>query len=157
MLSVQFSLVAQSCLTQRPMNCITPGFPVHHQLPELTQTHVHWVGDAIQPSKPLLSPFSFCLQSCPASGSFQMSQVFTSGGQNIGAWAPASILPMNIQGWFLLGLTGFISLLSKWLSRAFSNTTVQTQMQSRVMQSRIPITLPDWAFYNKNPVVSFLG
>ena len=70
-------------------------------------------------------PFSSCLQSFPVSGSFQMSQLFASGGQNIGASASASVLPMNIQDWFPLGLTGLISLLSKGLSRVFSNTTVQ--------------------------------
>ena len=69
-------------------------------------------------------PFS-CLQSFPASGSFPMSQFFASGGQSIGASALASVLPLNIQGLFLLGLTGFISLLSKGLSRVFFNTTVQ--------------------------------
>ena len=71
------------------------------------------------------SPFSFCLQSCPASGSFSMSRLFASGGQSIGASASASVLPMNIQGWFPLGLTSWISLLSKGLSRVFSNTTIQ--------------------------------
>ena len=70
-------------------------------------------------------PFSSCPQSFPASGSFPMSQFFTSGGQSIGASASASVLPMNIQGWFPLGLTALISLLSKALSRVFSNTTVQ--------------------------------
>ena len=70
-------------------------------------------------------PFSSCLQSFLASGSFQMSQFFTSGGQSIGASASASVLPMNIQDWFPLGWTGWISLLSKGLSRVFSNTTVQ--------------------------------
>ena len=70
-------------------------------------------------------PFSSCLQSFPASGSFPMSQFFTSGDQSIRASASASVLPMNIQDWFPLGLTGWISLLSKGLSRAFSNTTVQ--------------------------------
>ena len=70
-------------------------------------------------------PFSSCLQSFPVSGSFQMSQFFTSGGQSIGASALASVLPMNIQDWFPLGLTGSISLQSKGLSRVFSNTTVQ--------------------------------
>ena len=68
-------------------------------------------------------PFS-CLQSFPASGSFPMSQFFTSGGQSIGTSASASVLPMNIQGWFPLGLTGLISLLSKGLSRVSSRTTV---------------------------------
>ena len=107
-----------------PMDCSTPGFPVGHQLLELTQTHVHWVSDAIQPSHPVF-PFSSCLPSFPASGSFQMSQFFASGGQSIGASASASVHPMNIQDWFPLGWTGLISLLSKGLSRVFSNTTVQ--------------------------------
>ena len=69
-------------------------------------------------------PFSY-LQSCPASGSLPMSQFFASGGQRIGASALASVLPMNIQDWFPLGWTGWISLWSKGLSRVFSNTTVQ--------------------------------
>ena len=70
-------------------------------------------------------PFSSCLQSSPASGSFPMSQLFSPHGQSVGASASASVLPMNIQDWFPLGMTGLISLLSKGLSRAFSNTTVQ--------------------------------
>ena len=70
-------------------------------------------------------PFSSCLQSFPASGSFSMSWFFTSGGQNIRVSASASVFPMNIQDWFHLGLTSFISLQSKKLSRVFSNTTVQ--------------------------------
>ena len=69
-------------------------------------------------------PFSSCLQSFPASGSFLMNQLFVSGGQSIGA--SASVFPVNIQDWFPLGWTGWISLLSKGLSRVFSNTTVQT-------------------------------
>ena len=90
------------------MDCSTPGFPVYHQLPELTQTHVHRVGDAIQPSHSLSSPFFSWLQSFPASGSFPMSQFFTSGGQSIGVSASTPVLPMNIQDWFPLGLTGLI-------------------------------------------------
>ena len=70
-------------------------------------------------------PFSSCLQSFPASGSFQMSQFFTSGAQSIGVSASASLLPMNIQDWFPLGWADWISLQSKGLSRVFSNTTVQ--------------------------------
>ena len=70
-------------------------------------------------------PFSCCLQSFPASGSFPVSHLFVSGCQSIGASASASLLPMNIQDWFPLGLTGWISLQSKRLSRVFSNTTVQ--------------------------------
>ena len=69
-------------------------------------------------------PFSSRLQCFPASGSFPMSRLFESGGQSIGTSASASVLPMNIQGWFPLGLTGLIFLLSKWLSRVFSSTTV---------------------------------
>ena len=73
----QFSSVAQSCVTLcDPMNCSTPGLPVHRQLPEFTQTHGHRVSDAIQPSHPLWSPSFSCLQSFPASGSFPMSQLF---------------------------------------------------------------------------------
>ena len=72
-------------------------------------------------------PFSSCLQSFPASGSFPKNQFFESGGQNIGVSASASVLPMNIQGSFPLGLTGLISFQSKGLSRVFSNTTVQKQ------------------------------
>ena len=70
-------------------------------------------------------PFSSCPQSFPASGSFPMSQLFTSGGQTIGVSASTSVLPINTQDWSSLGLTGWISLQSKWLSRVFSNTTVQ--------------------------------
>ena len=82
--------------------------------------------ESVMPSNRLILclPFSSCPQSFPASGSFLVSWVFTSGGQNIGALASASVLPMNIQGWFLLRLTGLI-LQSKGLSRVFSNTTVQ--------------------------------
>ena len=98
--SVQFSSVAQSCLILcDPMDCSMPGFPVHHQLLELTQTHVHRVGDAIQPFHPLWVSFSSYLQSFPVSEFFPMSQFFTSGGQSIQASASASVLPMNIQDW----------------------------------------------------------
>ena len=121
------SSVSQSCLTLcNPMDCSTPGFPVHHQLQELTQAHIPWVGDAIQPSHPLSSP------SPPA---FNLSQ-----HQGLSQWvsllqqvakvfdwvsASVSVLQMNIQDWFPLGWTGWISLQSKGLSRVFSNPTVQ--------------------------------
>ena len=72
-----------------------------------------------------VAPFSSCPQSFPASGSFPMSLLFTSGGQNIGTSASASVLPINIQGWLPSGLTGLISLLYRGLSRVFSSTTVQ--------------------------------
>ena len=83
-----------------------------------------WCHPAISSS---IFPFSSCLQSFPGSGSFPVSQFFTSCGQTIGASASASVLPMNIQDWFPLGWTGLISLQSKGLSRVFSNTTVQKQ------------------------------
>ena len=114
----QFSSVTQLCPTLcDPMDCSTPGFPVLHQLPELAQTHVHQIGDAIQPSHPLV-PFSSHLQSFLSSRSFPMSQFFTSGGQSIGASASASVLPMNIQDRFPLGWTCWISLLSKGLEES---------------------------------------
>ena len=123
---VKWSEVTQSCLTLcDPMDYSMPGFPVYHHLPELAQTHVHLVSDAIQPSHPL-SSFSSCLQPFPASGSCPMSRLFTSGGQSIGVSASASVLPMKIQGWFPLGLTGFISLLFKRLSSIFSSTQFES-------------------------------
>ena len=119
--SIQFScsVLSDSLL---PHGLQHARLPCPSPTPQLAKTHVHRVGDAIQPSHPLSSP---CLQSFPASGSFQMSQFFTSGGQSIGVSPSASVLPMNIQDRFLLGSTGFISLQSKRLSRVFSNTTVQ--------------------------------
>ena len=93
----QVSLVTQLCPTLcNPMDCSMSGFPVHHQLPEPAPTHVLRVGDAIQPSHPVI-PLSSCLQSFPASGSFPMSQFFASGGQSPGASTLASVLPVNIQ------------------------------------------------------------
>ena len=123
--SPQFSSVTQQCPTLcHTMNPGTPGLPVHQQLLESTQARVHWVGDAIQPSHPVVS-FSSCLQCFLASGSYQMSQFFASGGQSIGVSASASVLPMNIQDWFPLGWTGLIFLQSQGLSRVFSNIKVQ--------------------------------
>ena len=120
--SVQFSSVAQSCPTLcDPMNCSTPGLPVHHQLPEFTQTYVHRVSDAIQPSHPRSPPSP----PLPASESFPMSQLFTWGGQSTGVSALVSFLPKKSQGWSPSEWTGWIFLQSKGLSRVFSNTTVQ--------------------------------
>ena len=104
-----------------PMDCSTPGFPVHYQLPEPAYSNsspsCQWRHPTISSSA---TPY-FCLQSFPASGSFPRSQFFASGGQSIGVSASASVLPINIQDSFLLGLTGLISLQSKGLSRVFSN------------------------------------
>ena len=117
---VQFNSVAQSFPTLcDPMNH-TPGLPVHHQLPEFTQTHVHWVSDAIQPS---VVPFSSCPQSLPASESFPMSQLFTWGGQSTGVSASASFPPKKSQGWSSSEWTGWISFQSTGLSRVFSSST----------------------------------
>ena len=107
-----------------PMDCSTLGHPVLHHLPDLSQTHVHWLGDAIQTSHPLStpSPPAFNLSSARI---FSNESVLPSGGQSIGVWASTSVTPMNIQGWFPLGLTGLISLLPKGLLRVFSSTIVQ--------------------------------
>ena len=99
-----------------------------------------WCHPAISSS---IIPFSSCLQSFPASGSFPTSQFFASGGQSIGASASASVLPMNIQDWFSLGLTGWISLQSKGLSRVFSNTTIQKHQffDAQLNPPKLPITI----------------
>ena len=113
--SVQFSSFAQSCPTLcDPMNRSTPGLPVHHQLPEFTQTHGHRVSDAIQPSHPLSSP------SPPAPNpsqheSFPMSQHFACCGQSTEVSALASFLPKKSQGWSPSKWTGWITLQSKGL------------------------------------------
>ena len=99
------------------MDCSMPGFPVFHYLLEFSQIHIHWIGDAILPSYPLSSPSPPALNFSQHQGLFQC-WVFTSGGQNIGA--SASVLPVNIQDWFPLGLTGLLSLQSKELSKESS-------------------------------------
>ena len=124
--SIQFNSVTQLCPTLcDPMDCSTPCLSVHHQLPRACSNSCpssRWCHPTISSS---VVPLSSCPQSCPASGSFQMSQFFESGGQSIGVSASASVLPMNTQDWSPLGWTGWISLQSKGLSRVFSNTTVQ--------------------------------
>ena len=125
---VHFSSVTQSCPTLcNPMKCSMPGLPVHHQLPESTQTHVHRVGDAIQPFHSLSSPSPPAVNVSQHQGFFPVSQLFTSGGQSIGVSASTSVLPMNTQDWSPLGWTGWISLQSKGLSRVFSNSTVERE------------------------------
>ena len=104
------------------MNHSTPGLPVHYQLPDSTQTQAYGCPWTISSS---VVPFPSCPQSFPASGSFQITQHFTSGGQSIGVLASTSVLQMNTQNWSLLAYTGWISLQSKGLSRVFSNSTVQ--------------------------------
>ena len=122
--SVQFScsVVSDSLQPHDPQYtrppCPSPTPRVHPNPCPLSQ----WCHPAISSS---VVPFSSCPQSPPASGSFQMSQLLTSGGQNIGVSASTSVLPMNTQDWSPLGWTGWTSLQSKGLSRVFSNTTVQ--------------------------------
>ena len=146
--SVQFSSVAQSCPNLcDPLNCSTPGLPVHHQLWVYSNSCPlsQWCHPAISSS---VVPFSSCPQSLPASGSFPVSQLFTWGGQRIGVSASASVLPMNTQHWSHLGWTGWISLQSKGLSRVFSNSRVQkhqffgAQLSSQ-SNSNINIRPPD--------------
>ena len=152
----QFSSVTQSYPTLcNPMDCSTPGFPGHHQLSELAQIHVHRIGDAIQPSHPLLSP------SPPTFNLSQHQGLFQSGGQSIGVSASASVLPMNVQDWFPLGWTGWISLQFKGLSRVFSKTTVQktpflwcsaffmVQLSHPYMTTGKAIALIRWTFVGK--------
>ena len=117
--------VAQSCLTLcDPRDCNMSGFPYPSPTPRACSNSCPWSRWCPPTISSSVVPFS-CLRSFPVSGSFQMSQFFASDGQSIGASASGSVLPVNTQGWFPLGLTGLISLQSKELSRVFSNTMVQ--------------------------------
>ena len=121
----QFSSVAQSCSTLWPHGLQHARLPCPSPTPGAcsnSSPSSWWCHPTISSS---VVPLSFCLPSFPATGSFQMSQFFASHGQNIGISASASVLPMHIQNWSPLGLTGLISLQSKGLSRVFSNTTVE--------------------------------
>ena len=168
--SVQFSSVTQSCLTLcDPMNRSTPGLPVHHQLPEITQTHVHWVSDAIQPFSSSVVPFSSCPQSLPASGLFPMSQLFSWGGQSTGVSASAWVLPVNTQDlsplhycfsnssrcffssfWFLNICPSFLLILQPLLAIFFiSMTSAATYMHadnSQIFGSKTTLNLHIEAF-----------
>ena len=118
----QFSSCPTLC---NPMDWCMPGFPVYHQLLRACSNSCPlswWCHSTISFS---IVPFFSCLQYFPAPGPFPMSQFFESGSQNVGVSASASGLPVNIQDWFPLHLTSWISLQSKGLSRVFSNTTVQ--------------------------------
>ena len=144
----KFSLVTQSCSTLCDhIDCSTPGFPVHHQHPEMVQTYAHWVVHPTISSLSSRSPPAFSLS--PASGSFPVSQFLASSGQSIGASALASVLPMSIQDWFPLGLTGLISLQSNGLSRVSSNTTVQKH-QVLVLSFHFGASLTPINDYRKN-------
>ena len=132
------------------MNHSTPGLPIHHQLHPNPCASSRWCHPSILSS---VIPFSSCPQSFPASGSFQMSQLFSSGHQIIGVAASKSLLPINTQDWSPLGRTGWISLQSKGLSRVFSNTTVQKHqffasggqsIGASASASVLPMNIQDW-------------
>ena len=149
--------VSQSCLTlSNPVNHRTPGFPVLHRLPEFAQTHIHWVSDTFQLSPPLFFPSPPAISL--SSGSFLMSWLFASGGQSTGASASASVLPMNIQGWFPLGLTDLISqgtlksLLQHHSSKASMlqwSAFYMIQLSHLYMNTGKTIALTRWTFVHK--------
>ena len=161
MFKIQFRSVTQSCLTLcDPMNRSMPGLRVHHQLPEFTQTHVHWVSDTIQPSHPLSSPSLPAPNPSQHQGLFQWVKSSHEVAKVLGVSASASVLPMNTQDCSPLGWTGWISLQSKGLSRVFSNTTVQkhqffsAQLSSQsnshpYMTTGKTIALTRWTFVGK--------
>ena len=155
------SSVSQSCLTLRPHGLQHASLPYPSPIPGVYSTSrpsSRWCHPTISSS---VIPFSSHLQSFPASGSFQISQFFTSGGQSIGVSASASVLPMNTQDLSPLGWTGWISLQSKGLSRVFSNTTVQkhqffgaqcyfiVQLSHPYMTTGKTIALTRWTFVGK--------
>ena len=145
---ITFSSVAQSCLTFcNPMDCSIPGLPIHHQLPEFTQTHVHWASHAIQPYHPLSSSSPPAFNLSQHQGLFKWL-FFNSGDQSIGVPASTSVLPMNIQDWFPLGWTGWISLLSKKLSRVL--LTPQLKINSSASDFLYSPTLTSIHDYWKN-------
>ena len=116
-----FTSVTQSCPTLcNPMDCSTSGFSVHHQLPELAQTHVHRVGDAIQPSHPVI-PFSSCLRSFPASGFFPRSQFFASGSQS--TWSFSFSFSLSNE------YSGLISFRIDWLDLLVVQGTLKSLLQ----------------------------
>ena len=141
------------------MDCSTPALPVHHQLPELTQTHVHWVGDAIQPSHPLSSPSPPALNLSQHQGLFNESALQI-GWPKYGISTSASVLPMKTQDWSPLGWTSWIFLQSKGLSRAFLtpqfksiNSSVLGFLYSPTLTSYMTtgktIALTRWTFVGK--------
>ena len=149
MLLFSWAVVSDSC---NPMNCSMPGITVLRYLLDFAQTHVHWFSDAIQPSHCLSS------SSPPALNLSQHLGLFAPGGRSIGASASASVLPVNIQGWFPLGLTGLISLLTKELSRVFPSTTasilrhsafLMVQLSHSYMTTGKTIALTIWTFVSK--------
>ena len=148
--SVQFSSVAHSCPTlYGPMNCTMPGLPVHHHLLEFIQTHVHWVGDAIQPSHPLSFPFPPAPKSLSASESFPMSQLVAWGGQSTEVSALASFLQTTPRTDLLQnGLVG--SPCSPWDSQEYSPTPQFKSINSSALSFLHSPTLTSIHDYWKN-------
>ena len=117
--------VSQLCPTLcKPVDWSTPGFPVLHYIPEFSQTHVHWIGHAIQPSH-FLTSLLLLLSVSPSIRVFSNQSALHIGRPKYWASASASVSLVNIEGWFPLGLTGLISLLCEGLWRVFSNTIIQ--------------------------------
>ena len=156
-----FSSVTQSCLTLQPHGLQHTRPPCPSPIPRVYSNSYllsRWCHPTISSC---VVPFSSCPQSFPASGSFQMSQFFASGGQSIRVSVSISVLPMNVQGWFPVGWTGWISLQSKELSRVFSNTTVEkhqffsthiffiVQLSHPYMTTGKTIALTRWTFVDK--------
>ena len=150
--SVQFSSAAQSCPTLQPHESQHARPPYPSATPRVYPNPCplsQWCHPAISSS---VIPFSSCLQSFPASGSFPMSQFFAWGSKSIGVSASASVLPMNTQDWSPLGWTGWISLQSEGLSRVFSNTTVQKhQFFSAQLSSPSYSHIHTWALEKPQP------
>ena len=119
--------------------------------------HVHWVSDAIQPSHPLLSPSPPALNLSQHQGLFQMNQFFASGGQSIGGSASASVLPMNIQDWFILGMTSLISLQSKSLLQHHSSKASILQSSAFfIIQLSHPYMTTAWPYPTPNEFISLM-
>ena len=138
--SVQFSSIVQSCPTLwDPMDCSMLGFPVHHQLPDLAQTQVNWVSDATQPSHPLLSPSPPALNLSQHQGLFQW---VSSSHQVAKVSASVSVLPMNIQDWFSLGLAALIPLRSKGLSRILQHHSSKASILQRSVFLMVQLSHP---------------
>ena len=157
---IQLSSITQSCLTLwDSMKHSMPGLPVHHQLPESTQTHIHWVSDAIH-HLILCHPLFLLPSIFPSIRVFSMSQLFASGGQSIRVSVSTSILPMNIQDLSPLGWTDWITLQSKGLSRVFQHYSSKAsillcsaffivQLSHPYMTTGKTIALTRWTFVGK--------
>ena len=140
---VQLSSVSQSCLTLcNPMDCSTPGLPVHHQLSEFTQTHAHWSSDAIQPSYTLPSPSPPALNLSQHQGLFQRVSSLHQVTKVLEFQLQPSVLPKNILDWFPLRLTSLISLQSKELSRVFSSTNLKAPILRHSSFFRVQLSHP---------------